>query len=270
MAKTTIFDCSNFHQFITQSLENNSEFKRGEKRALAEFVGIHPTLLSQILSGTRNFTDEQVYLLGEYLGLTDLENDYVYVLHQIATCQTKKFKDKLLRRKEELKSRSSQLNERLQKEKVLSEEDKSIYYSSWQYSAIRMATTLEGGRSRDEMAERFELDKKAVNEVLEFLQKTGLAKLEKGRFHPSVSRTHVEKNSPHYKQHHTNWRIKSIQRLDKSLEGDLTFTAPLTLSLDDFDTLKEEMVKLIQKVSSVVKDSKAEEVYCLNLDFFKI
>ena len=270
MNKNIVFNCSNFHQFLMTGLENNSDLKRGEKKAIAEFLGIHPTLLSQIISGSRIFTDEQVFLLGEYLGLTDLESDYVFLLHQIANTQNKKFKEKLVRKKEELKAKSVNVGERLEKEKVLSDEEKALFYSSWQYSGVRMLTTLEGGRTKEEISERLGLDKKQTSEILDFLVRTGLCRLEKGRYHPHISRTHVDKNSPYYKQHHTNWRIKSIQKLDRGGEGDLTFTAPLTVSLEDFEMLREEMVKMIQRVSNVVKDSPAEDVFCLNLDFFRI
>jgi uncharacterized protein (TIGR02147 family) len=270
MAKNVVFNCSTFHQFLVQGIENNTELKRGEKKIIAEYLKIHPTLLSQILSGSRVFTDEQVYLLGEYFGLTDLESDYIFILHQIANTQNKKFKEKLSKKKEEIKNKSTNLSERVSKEKVLSDEEKSVFYSSWLYSGIRLFTSLEGGKTKEEIAERLNLDKKKTNEALDFLLKSGLCKLEEGKYYMHVSRTHVDKNSPYYKQHHTNWRIKSIQKLDRSEDGDMTFTGPLSVSQDDFDLLKEEMVKLIQRVSTVVKDSEAEDIYCLNLDFFKI
>lgn len=270
MAKNGVFVCTSFHQFLIQTIENNTDLKRGEKKSIAEFLGIHPTLLSQILSGTRTFTEEQVYLLGEYFGLTDIESDYIRTLHQLENSQSKIFKAKLLKQKEELKKKSLNLSERVEKEKILSDEERSIFYSSWQYSAIRMLTSLENGKTRDEIAERFDLDKKKVSEMLDFLTKTNLCKQEKGKYQIGVSRTHIEKSSPYYKQHHTNWRLKSIQKLDRSLEEDLTFTAPLTISKEDFEILREEMVKLIQKVSMTVKDSPAEDIYCLNLDFFRV
>lgn len=270
MAKNMVFNCSSFHQFLIQAIENNTDLKRGEKKSIAEFLNIHPTLLSQILSGTRTFTEEQVFLLGEYFSLTDFESEYICTLHQLENCQNKIYKTKLLRKKEELKKKSFNLSERVEKEKVLTDEEKSIFYSSWQYSAIRMLTSLDNGKTKDEIAERFGLEKKKVSEILDFLTMMGLCKLEKGKYQMGVSRTHVDKSSPYYKQHHTNWRIKSIQRLDRTLDEDLTFTAPLSVSEEDFEFLREEFVKLIQKVSATVKESTAEDVYCLNIDFFRI
>jgi hypothetical protein len=80
----------------------------------------------------------------------------------------------------------------------------------------------------------------------------------------------LEKTSPHLKQHHANWRIKSIQKMDKNSIEDLGFTAPLSLSNKDFDILREEMVQLIKKISETVKETDPQDVFCFTLDFFRI
>jgi uncharacterized protein (TIGR02147 family) len=270
MAKSLVFNSLTFHQFIIQAIENNTEIKRGHKKFIAESLNMHPTLLSQVLSGSRSFTDEQVFMLGEYFGLSDLESDYIFVLHQIDNIENKKFKARLVKRRDELRSRSLHISERVDKERVLSDEERALFYSSWQYTSIRLFTSLDGGKSKEEISQRFDIDKKKINEILDFLVRTGLCRFEKGKYYMHVSRTHIEQNSPYFKQHHNNWRIKSIQNLDNLIEEDLHFTGPLSISNDDFDILREEMVSLIQKVSSVVKDSEAEDIYCFNLDFFKI
>ncbi len=270
MKKWSVFNYSDFNHFIQNEIENNTELKRGEKKRIAEYLNIHPTLLSQIFRGNRQFTDEQVFLLGECLSLSELENDYIFLLHQISSTHNKVYKDRLHKKREELKVRSLNLSERVVKDKVLSEEEKSIFYSSWQYSAIRICSSLTGGKTREDISERLGIEKKQVSEILEFLLKSGLCRMEKGKYYQNVSRTHLEKTSPHLKQHHANWRIKSIQKMDQNSPLDLTFTAPLSLSNKDFEFLREEMVELIKKVSETVKETEPEDVFCLTLDFFKV
>lgn len=94
--------------------------------------------------------------------------------------------------------------------------------------------------------------------------------MENSRYFHKINRTHLEKTSPFLKQHHANWRIKSIQKKDNSQIEDLSFTAPLSLSKKDFNYIREEMVHLIKKVSDTVAATGPEEIYCFNLDFFKI
>lgn len=270
MAKNSIFNYASFSQFLQNEVEKNTHMKRGEKKHIAEYLNIHPTLLSQIFSGQRYFSEEQVFLLLEYMGLSDFEIDYILILHQIHTTGNKKYRERLLKKKEMLKNKSLDISERVEKDRILTDEEKSIFYSSWQYSAIRIFASLEGGKSREEINERFDIDKKQVGEILEFLLKSGLCKLEKGKYHHQVGRTHLEKTSPYLKQHHANWRIKSIQKMDNFRDKDLTFTAPLSLSNKDFEVLREEMVLMIKKISDTVKDTEPEDVFCFNMDFFKV
>ena len=81
---------------------------------------------------------------------------------------------------------------------------------------------------------------------------------------------HLDKTSPHLKQHHINWRIKSIQKLDHPDDLDLNFTAPLSLSKKDFEKLREELVRFIQTLSTTVEKTDPEEIYLANLDFIKV
>jgi uncharacterized protein (TIGR02147 family) len=270
MDKKSVFKYTNFTNFIENELEKNTHLKRGEKKLIADYLNIHPTLLSQIFSGARQFTDEQVFLLGEYLGVSELEADYIFLLHQISSTQNKKFKLRLNKKLEAIKTRSLNLSERVEKDKVLSDEEKSIFYSSWQYSAIRIFSSLEGGKTREEISERLGIEKQQVSEILEFLIKTGLTRTEKGRYYQHVGRTHLEKTSPHLKQHHANWRIKSIQKMDQLVPENLTFTAPLSLSNKDFDILREEMITMIKKISDTVKETEPEDIFCFTLDFFRV
>lgn len=270
MKNNSVLSYLDFHQFLRNEIENNTELKRGEKKRIAEYLNIHPTLLSQIFSGNRQFTDEQVFLLGECLGLSEIESDYIFLLHQISSTQNKNFKARLNKKREALKDRSLNLSERVEKDRVLTDEEKSIFYSSWQYSAIRIFASMEGGKSKDEISERLGIEKKQTTEILEFLVKSGLCRAHKGRYYQHVGRTHLEKTSPHLKQHHANWRIKAIQKMDNSTVSDLSFTAPLSLSNKDFDFLREEMVLLIKKVSETVKVTEPEDVFCFTMDFFKV
>ena len=270
MDKNSILNYTDFNLFLQKEIEKNTQLKRGEKKRIAEYLNIHPTLLSQIFSGNRQFSDEQVFLLGECLGLSELESDYIFLLHQISSTQNKKFRERLNKKREALKKRSLNLSERVEKDKVLSDKEKSIFYSSWQYSAIRIFSSLKGGKSKEEISDRFGIEKKQISEILEFLVQTGLCKTEKGRFFHCISRTHLEKTSPHLKQHHANWRIKAIQKMDNTFVEDLSFTAPLSLSTKDFEFLREEMIQLIKKVSDTVKETEPEDIFCFAIDFFKI
>lgn len=270
MKKKSIFSYDSFFDVLNGEILYQSESRRGIKKELAEHINIHPTSLSQVLAQSRSFTEEQVFLLNEFLNFNETESQYVFLLFQISNAQNLKYKNYLNKRKENFKKKLLNLSNRIEKDKTMEEEQKAIFYSAWYYTCIWVYISIKGGKTREDICERFDLDVKKVNEVLDFLIETDLAYLENRRYFNKINRTHLEKNSPYLKQHHANWRIKSIEKKDRAEESDLSFTAPLSLSKKDFDLLREEIVELIKKVSDTVKETRPEDIYCLNLDFFKI
>ena len=80
----------------------------------------------------------------------------------------------------------------------------------------------------------------------------------------------LEKGSTHLIRHQTDWRIKSIQAGEDLSEKELMFTCPVSLSKKDFEKLREEIVQFIKKFLDTVHQSPAEEIACLNMDWFWI
>jgi len=81
-------------------------------------------------------------------------------------------------------------------------------------------------------------------------------------------RTHLESTSPLIQKHHSNWRLKALQRSDSLDPEELMYTSPVSLSREDFKIIREDLVLMIKKVLDRVHPSPAEEVACLNIDFF--
>jgi len=68
-----------------------------------------------------------------------------------------------------------------------------------------------------------------------------------------------------------NWRAQALQKTEAIREDDeLMFTAPLTLSRRDVLALRERLLQVIGELSAVVKVSKSETLYCLNVDLFEV
>ena len=85
-----------------------------------------------------------------------------------------------------------------------------------------------------------------------------------------VQSTHVERGSPHLLKHHSNWRIKAIQASEKLSAQELMYSGQVSLSEKDFVILRTEMTKFIETFLKTVHESPAEEIACLNLDWFWI
>ncbi|MGZ3695243.1 MAG: DUF4423 domain-containing protein [Bdellovibrionota bacterium] len=266
-----IFEAKTTSAYVLARIKMLPHKGRGEASRIAKFLGISSTLISQILSGDRQLSPEQGELLVEYLSLRPLEADYFLFLLQHERAGTARLREYWRKKIEKIRNESKILVNRIDRQKVFSESEKAVFYSSPLYSAVRLYTsTRERGRSIEEVAERFSLSRSKVAKIMTFLVETGLVVEEKGYFKMGPQSTHLENGSPHLIKHHSNWRIKAVQYADDLNESELMFTSPASLSKEDFDKLREKMVLFIGEFLKSAQASPAEEIACFNMDFFWI
>lgn len=242
----------------------------GSNKKIAEHLGVHASLVSQILSGPRDFTEEQLFSICEYLGVPKLEFQYLLVLLQIERAGTQKLRNHYVEQKEALRKQSLQVKNRILAKHELSEIECAKFYSSWIYSAVHLLTTLEKKVSFEFICQRFNLPPAKLREILNFLIQIQMISEEGGFFRFKTAMTHLEKKSPFVVKHHTNWRLKAIDAAESLSDEELIYSLNFSVSKHDFMTLREDLIHTIQKFLSVVKDSPAEDIAQFNVDLFWI
>jgi uncharacterized protein (TIGR02147 family) len=266
-----VFRFPDYRQFLKSYLASLPKKGRGELSKISKHLGVHSTLMSLILSGSRDLTLEQAYELSQYLHFTDVETEYFSLLVQYERAGSTPYKNFLKAKMESMKKDATKVSQNFQHERVLNDEQKSIFYSTWLYSAIRLFTsTNEAGVSCEEVVKKFQLPRPQALKMLSFLVSTGLVSETDGRYQMAVQRTFLEQGSPHLPKHHSNWRVKALQKADRVGEKELMFTSPVSISVEDFEKIRNDLVEFLRKISQVVKDSPAEDIACLNIDFFWI
>lgn len=267
----SIFEFSNYRDFIRGYVRNLGKAGHGELSKIASHLRISTTMLSQIMSGQRDFNTDHAYDLAEYLELTELETDYLYLLVEIERAGTHKNKSYLKKKLNQTKEESLKLSKRIQLEKSLNESERATFYSSWIYAAIHLFLGVDKrGVTIEEICQRFDLNRQKTSEILQFFLQTGLAKEKNGRYLTGVQSTFLEQGSPHLLRHHANWRVKAIQKSETLTPRELMFTAPISISKKDFDHLRERITQFLKELSDIVKKSEPEIVANLNLDWFWI
>ncbi len=237
---------------------------------LSRFIGVHTTLVSQILKGHKDLTTDQAISVCEFFGLNSLESEYFLLLvnyDRAGHLSAKKFyKNKL----QKLKEQSQIISERVAADVKLTEAQCAIFYSDWSFSAIRQSVALPNINSIELIAKYLDLPIDKVNRHLDFLLQTGLCKLIGNKITVGPSSTHIESSSNWVNVHHTNWRNRAIQSLNSTDSCDLHYTSPVTLSAADCDLIKERLIQLIEDVRATVGPSPSEKMFCLNLDWFQV
>lgn len=266
-----IFNYSEYQDYLRAWIADLPQRGRGELAKIARHLEINTTLLSQIMSKSRDFSMEQTLCLGHYLGLNKLELEYFLDLVQLSKANHHLLRKHLQEKLGELRTASKKLATRIRHEKNLSDSEKAIFYSSWIYSAIHLFTSIqEKGVNLEEVTQRFDLTRSKAAEILRFLCDTNLCLESKGYFSIGTQSTFVPKGSPHLNRHHLNWRIKSMEKLERLEDEELMYTAQISISKNDFEKIRELAVDFIQKVNEIAKPSAAEEIVNLNLDLFKL
>ena len=266
----SLYNFESPREFIRARFEAMPKRGYGQSLRLAEFLGVHTTLVSQVLKGGKTFTLEQGALVADFFGLTEDETDYLLLLLQIERAGTPVLRKNLERQKEKLRARAKELVNRLNADTNLSEEKKAVFYSDWIYSAVRQLVALPGFAQPERVAAYFQLSPRRIREVVDFLLSSGLLVETPQGLVVGTRSTHLESSSPWVHVHHANWRQKAITGLSREDAAKLHYTCPMTLSASDALKVREQIVKLLESVDKVIEPSPSEELRCLNIDWFKV
>jgi len=241
----------------------------GETSRIARFLMISPTLMSQITSGNKNFTCEQALKFCKYLKLTALEADYFMAVVQKERSGTSDLKEYWTKKIEDLEKSSRMLSMRVESTRQMSADEQSRFYSTFLYAAMSLFSSLgKNGKSLEEISERFRLSRDEARGYLEFLVATNNCEERGGRFYHTSQKNHLSSKSSNILRHHTNWRLLALRRGERLSDEELMYSVPISISRKDFTLLREEMVQFVRSFLEKVHGSEAEELACLNLDFF--
>ncbi len=267
----SIFKNSNYKSFLNYYIAHLPKKGRGEMSKISQFLGVSSTLLSQILSGDKNFSLEQAKGVTEYLGLPEIEADYFILLVHHERAGTTSLKDYYNKKLTAVREKALKVSERVSPSRSLNDQERSVFYSSHLYVAIWLFTSIgDKGKTIDEIMQHFDLPRIKVLEVIKFLHQTHLCIENAGRYKVGTQSTHVEKGSPYLTHHYRNWRIRSIQQSETLSDEELMYTAAVSLSHKDFEILREEMVGFIKTFLKRTHESPAEDIAYFNLDFLWI
>lgn len=265
----SIFRYNEVRAYLEHYISTRPRKGRGEVTRIATHLRVSTTLVSHVLAGNKWFTPEQGDSLVAYLNLSGIEADYFAMMIHFERAGTSSLKKYWKSKMNLLKEQNLKLSNRLQTERHLSHELRSIFYSSPLFMMIRLFTSVgPNGKTINEIAHRFELTTTKCRDALIFLVGCGLCEERNGKYYMAQQKIHLEKDSPHLVHFQTDWRIKAINRGEDLTDSELMFTAPISISKDDFDNLRERTIEFIKNFLATVHNSPAEEIACLNLDFF--
>lgn len=265
-----IFQYLSYKEFLNDYFSSLAGGGRGQSKKLAEFLGVSTVVVSQTLKGDRDFSIENAFKTTKYLKLSTLERKYFLKLVDYQKAGNYELKEFYLSELKDLQKKSREIKSKYSGVTELSDDDKAIFYSDRFYSSIRMASSLPTLNKVEDFAKYFNITQKRAQDIISFLVRTKLCKQDENGLSLGVQSTFVPANSIYIKNHHRNWRLHSMNRIDQLGKDELMYTAPFSMSLKDYETLRVNLLKVIEDTIKLIGPSKEETIACLNIDLLKI
>jgi uncharacterized protein (TIGR02147 family) len=268
LSKPNVFEYQDYKAYLNAWVASHTNGSRGVKSRIAESARCHLAYISQVLSGTSHFNLEQADSLQGLLEHGEEEKNYFLLLVEFARAGTPSLGKHFERQIQKVLDQRVQLKNRFIDKKSLNVEDQAIYYSHWAYVAIHMAVLNPKYRTPGTIAKYFDLSVSKTAQILEFLTSVGLVKNQHGVFLPGEVRIHLGHDSPMISKHHTNWRIQAVRSLERETSQELHYSGVISVSFDNLPKIREAMIRALEEVRGIVKESKDETVYSYSVDLF--
>ncbi len=270
MAKSLdVFNFNDYRDYLASWLEDARSRRVSNLSRLASAIGVHTSFLAHVLSGAKNLSFEQAAEVSEVLQHSAHEREYFFALLQIERAGSVKLRKYWQEKRAAVKKEREAVRSRLGDHHELTAEERAIFYSSWIYVAVWVATDIAGGQSLEQIAERFRLPRDKALEVLEFLLRTGVCVRQGSLYKMGTSIVYVPNDHALVVKHHSNWRLRALQKMDTRKATELFLTSPMSMSRSDFARVREIFARAVEESLAICRESKSDDVYCLNIDLFE-
>lgn len=266
----SVFEFSDYKAYLEAFIVGQPKRGHGIRTQLSEAVGCQLAYLSQILKGKADFTLEQAGKANRFLGHSKEESHFFMLLVQRSRAADLPTRNYFSEQLEELLQLRKQIKNRIGMAQNLTLEDQLTYYGSWHYVALHILLTIPAYQTKQAMTEKLGISIEKLNELLEFLLRTGLAEQHGNRFVTGSAHIHLGNDSKLVAKHHANWRLKAMQSLDTEKKNDLHYSSAVSLSVKDAAAIRALLLKSISEAVEIVKVSPEEKLCGVCVDFFEL
>ncbi len=265
-----VFTAKTHNELVKIQLESE-RFGRGSQAALADHLGLKASFVSSVLAGRQSFSLEHGIPIAQFLGLKEIERDFLLLLIQRDRAGTKDLKSHFDTRIEKYLNRALRTPSRVKRGKGnLSPEEVRTYYESWIYPAVHMAILNPKVRDPAALTQAFGLDPKQIRKALSVLEDLGFIQKKSDGWVSLQKSIHIGQDSFPLINHHRNYRLEAMRSMEKEDPTDLHYTAVMSLDKNAAAQIRELLLQAIEKADPVIQAANDTQVEILNIDLFKL
>ncbi len=252
---------------ITENLGN-----RGYQSRLAAAAGCSRSFLSQVLAQHLDIhlTRDHAAGMCAFWNFNELQFEIFLLQLDFAKAKSTALKEHAAAKIKKLKKEQIKLPKEIAKENISEMQSQAIYYSTWLMAAVHMAITIPEFQDPKQLGQRLGLNENQIEKILIKLQEIGLAKKSDAHWAPTKKDINLNENSDFSTSNHIHWRNRAISKIYSRKPDSIHFSSVFSFNRKDVRALNELIKKMILDSRDLIIQSKEEELYCLNIDFFEI
>lgn len=265
--KLQIYNFDSYRKFLVCAAQ--SEIDRGSKGRLAKAAACNPSWMTKVLGEEAHLTPDQAFGVCAYLGFSESETDYFMGLVELERAATPALHKRIQRKLNELKIKTRNLGTSIKSDAELTLEQRTLYYSSWVYPALHVASLIPN-LSIEDISSRLGLSSIITNQTLLNLKEMGLVSKQPGRWCSTSKNIHLDSTDPLASGAHRNWRSQTIHHLqiqNTNAQG-LHYSAIHALSKNDIETIRTLLKDAILDCRKIIDRSSTETLGILCMDWY--
>lgn len=256
-------------------LERRQQFgSRFTFEKMAAACGIQKTYLSKVLNTSVHLNPDQLFTACEYLKLNATETEFVLLMRECEVATNSKRANLLKAKIKKIRS------DVLKTESAISVKNESSvdsrkweYYTDVDLQLVHMFLTIPSyAKNPNQICQHIGIDSLRLQAILIKLQDWLIIRYEEGLYQVSDPKLHLPEDSPVFMAFGILQRIKTLEKLRRSKNeksDDYFFSVVFSASTKLQSTFKRKILDVLKELQASVIESKSEELYQLNIDFFK-
>ena len=266
------FSENNYRDAIKKSLDHlKSRFgiKRYSFQKMALHCGVEKSYISKVFSGGGHLSADQLFLVAEFLGLNQEEQNFLWLLfdQERSGLHARKL---VLQRQIDEKRQGSLRSELTIKSPPLSENvASSKYYSDINHLLVHMALMIPAyTKNLAGLSEALKLDREQLDDILQTLASLGLADISISPPRVLKSALHLPSGSWLNSSLQQNLRVLVLENLRRAEKADHHYGAVFAADFEARSKIKGLFIEFMGQVEQIVLKAPAEHVFGINFDLF--
>lgn len=265
-----VFTYQNYKTFLRDFIKRNKH--KGLISQIAEVCGCDRTYISQILKGKAELIPDHMIRFTNFLNLNELESDYLLnlLLKDRATSLSSKnlFEIKLTKARENASEISKRVKSKKDTEEIISDEHKTLYYSNFLIPIIHTLTSIENFQTIEAISKKLHCPETVALQALNLLEEMKLIHRSKEKFIHSGKNIYLKRDAAQIYSLHLQSRLEAVKRSFN--KEDIHFTNMFTISREDIEKIKSQIVQLIEDQRATVHASGSQVACVFCCDFYVV